>query len=367
MIQQIIDDMGFNEQTNVKKTPAAITVKLGRDPNGKPYEEKWSYRSIVGKLNFLEKSTRPDLSYAVHQCARFSAEPKESHATAVKHIVKYLLATKDKGIILKPSVHSLDCFVDADFVGNWNRTTAHVDPATAKSRTGFIIFYASCPLTWASKLQKEVALSTTEAEYNALSESLRSVINLTQILQESKQVLGWEVDKGRPKVHCSVFEDNSGALEMARIPKMRPRTKHMAVRLHHFREHVRKGEITLHKVESRYQLADIATKPQPVDLFESQRESIMQWESELKTKDELQETAKHLRACEIIGKIMRDQPARSHDGVDPSASTSPTDKHTKDNGSGTKSRGDGTPSAISDARKRSKPLSRSSLATKLRS
>ena len=94
LIQSVLDDLHFNERTGTKATPAASTVKLHRDVHGEAFDEekeKWQYRSVIGKLNFIEKSTRPDLAYAVHQCARFSAEPKKSHAVAVKRIAKYLL------------------------------------------------------------------------------------------------------------------------------------------------------------------------------------------------------------------------------------------------------------------------------------
>lgn len=148
LIDQIIKDMGFNERTKSQPTPAASTINLQRDVNAEPYDEEWHYRSIIGKMNFLEKSTRPDIAYAVHQCARFCADPKMSHAAAVKRIGKYLVGTRDKGIILNPKEHSFECFVDADFVGNWNRATAHEDPSTAKSRTAFIIRYADCPVVW---------------------------------------------------------------------------------------------------------------------------------------------------------------------------------------------------------------------------
>jgi hypothetical protein len=156
-------------------------------------------------------------------------------------------------------------------------------------------------MVWASKLQKEVALSTTEAEYNALSESLREVMNLMHLVDESKAQLKWATTTEPPLVHCKVFEDNSGALEMGRLPKMRPRTKHICVRMHHFREHVRKGRISLHKIPTRYQLADIATKPQPIGLFREQRESLLQWKAETATADELLRAplGNHLRACGI--------------------------------------------------------------------
>jgi len=133
LINQIIADLGFNERTGTKNTPASKSVKLNRDLHGAPFMEEWNYRSVIGKLNFLEKSTRCDLSYSVHQCAWFSAHPRQSHAIAVKRIVKCLILTRDKGVILNPQRHSFDCWVDADFVGNWDRVNADVDPSTAQS------------------------------------------------------------------------------------------------------------------------------------------------------------------------------------------------------------------------------------------
>jgi hypothetical protein len=234
LIQSILDNLGFNERTGTKTTPAASTVRLNRDLHGKPMTDDFHYRSVIGKLNFfLEKSTRLDLGCSVHQCARFSADLNESHAAAVKQIGKCLNGTKLKGLILNPREHSFDCWVNADFVGNWDRVNADVDPSTAKSRTGFIITYGACPIVWKSTLQTEVALSTTESEHNALSTATRDVIFLTQLVKEARQ-LSWKVFDGTPTAHCKVFEDNSGALEMARLPKMRPKIKHLCVRLHHF-------------------------------------------------------------------------------------------------------------------------------------
>jgi hypothetical protein len=110
-----------------------------------------------------------DTSFAVHQCARFSSAPTALHELAVKRIGCYLLATKDKGLILHPK-HDfrLDMFVDADFAGRWHHENSHLRDC-ALSRTGFVIMYCGCPIHWASKLQSEIALSTTESEYMALS------------------------------------------------------------------------------------------------------------------------------------------------------------------------------------------------------
>jgi len=252
---------------------------LDRNVNGKPHAEKWNYRSVIGKLDFLEKSTRPDIAYAVHQCARFSENPKENHSKAVKRIIRYLAGTKDKGLELRPNSTNppqVDCYVDADFCGNWTPHTALNDPVTAKSRTGYVLRLAGCPLVWASKLQTETALSTTEAEYIALSTALREAIPLMNLVSEVQDLQVASI-YGRAAVHCKVFEDNSGALEPARTPKMRPRTKHINVKLHHFREHVEKGMISIHAVSTLQQLADIFTKPLGIELFCRFRKAILGW------------------------------------------------------------------------------------------
>ena len=142
---------------------------------------------MIGKLNFLEKSTQPDIAFAVHQCARYSSNPKQSHSAAVRYIVQYLMTTREKGIILKPKDHSFECYVDADFQGGWNIETATEDSTTAKSKTASIVMYAGCPIVWASKMQTDVALSTTESKYSALSEATHKVLWLMGLMAEVKE------------------------------------------------------------------------------------------------------------------------------------------------------------------------------------
>ena len=231
---------------------------------------------LIGKLNFLKKSTRPDIAYAVHQCARFQIDPKESHAKAVKRIGRYLLDTRDQGYIIRPDDLMLECYADADFSGNWRRDIAEQDTSTAQSRTGFVILFAGCPLIWGSRLQTEIALSTTEAEYIALSTALRETIPLINLLQELKDMKFIDEAKA-PIIHCKAFEDNSGALELAKSPKMRPRTKHINIKYHHFRSYVSSGAITLHKVSTENQIADIFTKPLSYPLFSKLRTTLLRW------------------------------------------------------------------------------------------
>ena len=228
-------------------------------------------------MNYLEKGTRPDITYATHQCARFCEDPREPHGRAVEHIVKYLKKTKHRGIILDPDrAKSLEVYADADFSGNWNKNTAEHDSSTAKSCTGYIILYAGCPIIWCSKLQTQVSLSTTEAEYVSLSQSLREVIPVINLIKEMKE-RNIATVSSVPTVFCKAFEDNSGALELAKSPKMRPRTKHLNLVYHHFREHVRTRIIQLFPISTNFQLADIYTKPLPKELFIKFRKSIMGW------------------------------------------------------------------------------------------
>ena len=160
LIDQILRDLRLDvDNVSTKQTPSMANKVLKRDDHGECHDEHFNYRSDIGRLNYLEKCTRPDLSCSSHQCARFAADPKKSHAYAIKWIEKYLAATRDKGLIFKPSGNSFDVFVDSDFSGNWDPEGAQDDPDTARSRTGFVIKYAGCPILWASKLQSLIALS----------------------------------------------------------------------------------------------------------------------------------------------------------------------------------------------------------------
>ena len=142
----------------------------------------------------------------------------------------------------------------------------------SKSRSGWVIRFAGAPITWASKMQTITASSTTEGKYIALSTSLREVIPLMGILKEAREQ-GLQVQYLPPKV----FEDNSGALELARLLKMRPRTKHINQSFHHFHEHVERQEIIVKPMPIDKQMADILTKPMPEAAFVQHRRSIMGW------------------------------------------------------------------------------------------
>jgi hypothetical protein len=160
--------------------------------------------------------------------------------------------------LIPPRVLSANC--DADFSGLWNKAFAPVDPSTSKSQSGWIIFYAGCPVSWASKLQSQVALSTTEAEYIAMLQALHDVITIMGLLQEMREQ-NFKVLCTKPYMYYKLFEDNSGTLELARIPKLCPRTKHINICYHKFCKHVWKGLIKIFPIDTKDQIADALTKP----------------------------------------------------------------------------------------------------------
>ena len=147
--------------------------------------------------------------------------------------------------------------MDAFFAGDWNLAW-NEEPTSVMSRTGYLIKYGNCPIIWCSKLQSEIALSTTESEYIALSQSLRDALPLMELLKELQTAIP-KTDES-PTIHCSIFEDNMGCIDLVKTPRMRPRTKHIALKYPHFREHTRKKLVTVHHIDTKEQVADIFTK-----------------------------------------------------------------------------------------------------------
>ena len=226
-------------------------------------------------LMYLASSTRPDILFAVHQCAKYSSCPKRSHEEAVKRIGRYLKKTRLMGMIYKPDrTNQLNCYVDADFAGSFAHEISHLK-ASVLSRTGYIIYLCGCAIVFKSKMQSEIALSTTEAEYIALSQSMRDLLPLRTILSELSRILMFEITT--PIAQSTVFEDNNGAIELAKEPKYRPRTKHIAIKYHHFRDNVQSGKVEIKPIDTKEQRADIMTKPLEKTQFEYLRKSINGW------------------------------------------------------------------------------------------
>ena len=190
-------------------------------------------------LIYLANNSRPDITFAVHHYSRFTHTPRHSHAMGIKHIIRYLNETKDKGMTITPTKeHRIDCYVDVDFFG----IDQDQDPISVKSKTGYIIKFMGVPLQWVSKLQNQIILGTMEAEYIALSQSMRDLISLRELLKEINRI--FLTDSNTTSFHSYsntftlpqsiVYEDNQACLKCATMPKTSPRTKYIAVSYHFF-------------------------------------------------------------------------------------------------------------------------------------
>ena len=275
LIDQILHDLNIQENTSTKEIPAKSSKILSRHSSSSHHDDSFNYKSIIGKLGYLEKGSRPDIAYIAHQCARFSTAPKKEHANALRWLARYLKGTRTYGMILRPDpTKGLELFVDADFAGNWDPDETD-DVDTARSRHGFCVKYANCIIHWKSQLQREIALSSTESEYTGLSYAIRDTIPIINLLDELTS--RHKLPHANPTLHLRVYEDNSGAIEIATNHKYRPRTKHLNNRIHHFRKYVDSGKIKIAKIASENQQADLFTKPLAVDQFEKLRKLLLNW------------------------------------------------------------------------------------------
>jgi hypothetical protein len=268
---------------NSAETPAT-QIPLGSDPDGKPFQDSWNCSSIVGMLLYLAGNTRPDIAFAVHQVARFA------HGIAAKRILRYLFGTKHKGLILEPtSSHSLNCHVDADFAGTYT-SESHDLAVSVKSRTGYVILYKNCPLIWVSKLQSQIALSTMESEYIALSQAMRDLIPLRKMVKSLlEDILGNNTKHIKCTINSNakdnidllpssiVYKDNTVCISFARLPRIIPRTKHIALPYHWFRSKGLDLNIVIERVSTTDQLADQCTKGLPSIMFCTSRKILMGW------------------------------------------------------------------------------------------
>ncbi|XP_047166641.1 secreted RxLR effector protein 161-like [Vigna umbellata] len=226
---------------------------LDKDEIGKGVNETM-FRGMIGSLLYLTAS-RPDIMQSVCVCARYQANPKESYLTAVKRILKYLKGTTSFGLWYPSDASpSLIGYSDADYGG------CKID---RKSTSGTCHFLGCSLVSWHSKKQACVALSTTEAEYIAAGNCC------AQILWMKQQLEDFDIFLDKIPLKC----DNTSAINLTKNPIMHSRTKHIEIRHHFLRDHIQKGDCQIEYVNTLHQLADIFTKALPKDrFFELRRE-----------------------------------------------------------------------------------------------
>ena len=279
LINRIVEALGLQDSA-VKYTPAEGTP-LVRDTDGEPFPQTFNYASVIGMLLYLAGHSRPDIAYAVNMAARYMFSPRSIHEKAVKRIGRYLKATRSRGIVLCPSdnVLKIDAYPDADFAGMWGHEE-NTDPSSVKSRTGFVINVADCPVLWVSKLQNGcTAQSTMEAEIIALNHCCRELFPLMDMVTSLSTAVG--LPQPMTTMRVCVHEDNAGALVLANTlpPQYTPRSKFYAIKTIWMREEFvkRKDILTVMKIDTVEQLGDIFTKGLPKVTFEYLRNKLMGW------------------------------------------------------------------------------------------
>jgi hypothetical protein len=227
LIHRIVDALQISHLPS-KRTTAKLGV-LGSDPEGDQPNSTFNYASVLGMMGYLQANSRPDISFAVSQCARFASSPRRSHEQALERIGQYLKDTSNKGLLLHPTnftdTFSTDVYVDADSAGGGGYEDPN-DLVSVKSRTGFLVEIMGCPIQWTSKLQTNIATSTMEAEYTALSIALRTAIPLLDVIKYVVQSFN-VTTSSLLTFKTTVHEDNQGALRLANMEPGRqtPRSK----------------------------------------------------------------------------------------------------------------------------------------------
>ena len=245
---------GLSEAKTVS-TPADISVKLKKDDGFSKEVNPVTYQSIVGSLLYAAIATRPDISHAVGVVSKFCSKPTEAHLTAVKRILRYLKGTLNFAIKYHKSENdSLIGYSDADWAG---------DLEDRHSTTGNLFLMTGGPISWLSKKQAVVALSTSEAEYVALSSATQEVVWLRKLLISDLQVTSPEP--------TMLMEDYQGAISIAKNPVAHSRTKHISIRYHYIREAVQERIVNLCYCPTEQMIADLLTKPLPKERFKMLR------------------------------------------------------------------------------------------------
>lgn len=234
---------------SIPMNPKSRLVKASKAERLKHIESGHNYRSLVGALNYLSVTTRPDITFAVSSLSQYLNEPGIKHWEAGIQVLRYLKGTKDIGLKLSRTRNEeikLLGYADADWASC---------PESRRSVSGNLITLNGNVISWRSKKQPTLSLSSTEAEYKSLGEITKEIMWIKTLL---KKIFNIKLRDPTP-----IFEDNQGAIALANNESNHSsyKTKHMDLRHHFIRREIAIKSITLKFIPTHEMLADFLTKP----------------------------------------------------------------------------------------------------------
>ncbi len=251
-IDRILSDFGMRD-CKPAATPMDANTKLVPPEETYRAEEKLrqSYARAIGTLMYLMLGTRPDIAFAVSCLARYMSNPTPAHEKALKRVFRYLRGSSTFVLAYKGELQPLVGYTDADWGG---------DPQTRRSTSGYLFNIGSAAISWSSKRQPCVALSSCKAEYMGETQATKEAVWLRELMK------GLTAQK--EPAATVIFADNQGAIALAKNPQFHARTKHIDIQHHYVREAVEEGKVELQFTPTERQVADGLTKPLPRPAFE---------------------------------------------------------------------------------------------------
>jgi hypothetical protein len=249
------------KRENLHSYDTPMEAGLVLQPNGEA-TTTFPFRSVCGKLRYLTK-TRPDIEYALNQCCRVQCNPGDTHVKAITRLLGYLKKNVDLGILFKKDdsnqskMMEVVAYADSSFAD---------EKESRKSTFGFIIFINGNPIFWKSGLSAIVAQSCAEAEYIALCQCSKEMSFVANLVES----IGMCVKK--PMV---IYSDSESAIAIAKGKSLSPKSKHIEVRFYYVRDKIVSGEISIEKVSTDENIADMFTKSLGRVKFQKHRNVIM--------------------------------------------------------------------------------------------
>ena len=251
-LKKVLERFGMHDAKSVS-TPLASHFRLSaaQSPTSKEeenYMARVPYSRAVGSIMYAMVCTRPDISQAVSVVSRYMANPGKEHWQAVKWILRYLKGTLNTCLEFGRNDNTLVGFVDSDYAGDLDKR---------RSLTGYVFCIGGCAISWKATLQHVVALSTTEAEYMAVTEAIKETLWLRGLFGELT------LQQGVTTIFC----DSQSAIHLTKDQMYHERTKHIDVKYHFIRDVIADKKVLVQKINTKDNPADMFTKALPVYKF----------------------------------------------------------------------------------------------------